>query len=232
MSAPMGLAYLGDMKTCTRRTKGLDFINTNPDEWEFLEIETKFKDGPAAVFKHPHVPTGGLAVKLPYGFTGQDTLYFKETFGVIYPNTISWGSGEDDWDYEPEEWAEKLPKEPRYNFTICYRADQPDDIECWRSSMFMPRAYSRFQNIPILNVRVERLQDITEQDAHAEGFIAKTGRVEEETARDAYLKFWDFLNAKRGHPASRNEWVWVYEFPNYSKLKGTVCSQGYDIAKG
>jgi hypothetical protein len=191
MSVPMVLAYLADKKTQTRRTKGLNKINQNPDDWQFNGI-VNFTDGPAAVFSHENNP-GGLAVKLPYGFTGQDTLYFKETY--------------------------QLENDKKY---IYYKADTAFEIQKWCSSMFMPRAYSRFQNIPILNVRVERLQAITEQEAKDEGVttLPPKGFIHSASYRSEYFNLWDTLNAKRGHPASKNEWVFVYEFPPYSAIRG------------
>ncbi|MBN3814689.1 hypothetical protein [Paraburkholderia sp. Ac-20347] len=71
-------------------------------------------------------------------------------------------------------------------------------------------------------MRIERLQEISEDDARAEGaylFPAdgggwKFGRGEQEydSAGEAYRYLWDALNAERGFGWSANPWVWVVEF--------------------
>lgn len=75
----------------------------------------------------------------------------------------------------------------------------------WRPSIYMPREAARIF-LRVTGVRVERLQDISNEDVHKEGF-APWG--------DKYLRFadfWDHLNAKRGYGWDVNPWVWVVEF--------------------
>jgi hypothetical protein len=89
----------------------------------------------------------------------------------------------------------------------------------WRPSIHMPRWASRI-TLQITSVRVERLQDISEADAIAEG-IEKTangfwslyGTANVDGAyspRSSYRALWDSING----PGSwaRNPWVWVVEF--------------------
>ncbi len=89
-----------------------------------------------------------------------------------------------------------------------------------RPSIHMPRRASRIV-LEVVNVRVERLQEISEEDANAEGCEAQGGicsspmePVEYDgiTALQAFADLWYFLNAKRGHPWESNPWVWVVEF--------------------
>lgn len=96
----------------------------------------------------------------------------------------------------------------------------------WRPSIFMPREAARIF-LKVTNVRVERVQDITEEDAKAEGcitFMEKIGDGKSKdvlefdlTARDAFVELWNNINAKRGYSWDTNPWVWVYEFERISK---------------
>lgn len=88
----------------------------------------------------------------------------------------------------------------------------------------MPRWASRL-TLKVTEVRVERVQDITEADAIAEGIDWKrldnwttgffTGLPEahvHHTAKDAYKALWDSINAKRGFGWEANPMVWVVGF--------------------
>jgi len=86
--------------------------------------------------------------------------------------------------------------------------------------MFMPRWASRI-TLEITGIRVERLQEITEEDAIAEGIIETShalpgGKL---TAYGEYMLLWDALNAKRGYPWESNPWVWVIEFAHGVRLE-------------
>ena len=74
----------------------------------------------------------------------------------------------------------------------------------WKSPIYMPRWASRI-TLEITDIRVERVQDITEDDAIAEG-------VESFNAVASYSYLWDSINAKRGYPWEKNPWVWVISF--------------------
>lgn len=75
----------------------------------------------------------------------------------------------------------------------------------WRPSIFMPRWASRI-NLAVKNIRVERVQDITEEDAKAEGVnggCANCGNQQpcgcknpEPLYRDSYIWLWNSINAK------------------------------------
>lgn len=86
-----------------------------------------------------------------------------------------------------ETWAKRVYSDNRYY----YKAD--DNLgaifnregDKWRPSIHMPKEAARLF-LEVKNVRVERLQAITEEDARAEGFA------------------WDSWE--------NNPWVWVYEF--------------------
>jgi hypothetical protein len=80
--------------------------------------------------------------------------------------------------------------------------------------MFMPKLCCRFPDVKILNVRVERLQDIGHIDAVSEGMPADI--VDRENPRQWYFELWDRLNSKT-LPANLNPWVFVYEFPKHQQ---------------
>ena len=105
--------------------------------------------------------------------------------------------------------------------------DEDRDIEeglaGWRPSIFMPRWASRI-TLEIVSVRAERVQDISENDAEAEGielwqevFFREYNKPDNNPGwtRDPRLSFqtlWDSINAKRGYGWDVNPWVWVIEF--------------------
>jgi len=79
-----------------------------------------------------------------------------------------------------------------------------------RPSIFMPRWASRI-TLEVTNVRVERVQDISEADALAEG-VDRTNTSLLGYAQERFKRLWDSINTKRGFGWSKNPWVWVYEF--------------------
>lgn len=117
-----------------------------------------------------------------------------------------------------------------------------------RPSIFMPRWASRLTLI-VEDVRLQRVQDISEDDARAEGLasVTKDGRLWkwgipdrdglpgnddygwhwqdwQADPRDAFARLWDGLNAKRGAPWSSNPWVAALTFraigENIDSLEG------------
>lgn len=87
-----------------------------------------------------------------------------------------------------------------------------------RSSMFMPDVACR-TTLKITGVRMERLLDISEADAIAEGILPPlddcyfdymTGGYVHPNAVLSYLSLWDMINGKDVHRA--NPWVFVYDF--------------------
>lgn len=119
-----------------------------------------------------------------------------------------------------ETWAEFAGIEPQVK--IVYRADKLFDTEAkehlcgnkWRPSIYLPRWASRI-TLEITGVRVERLHDISEEDARAEG-CTHTGigrhiaADEIETAREQFERLWQSINGEDSWNA--NPLVWVIEF--------------------
>lgn len=103
-----------------------------------------------------------------------------------------------------------------------YLADPAGDRAhgvAWTPSIHMPRARSRI-TLEVTGVRVERLQDISEEDARAEG-VERSGECnwrdyldhphnDFTSARRSYRSLWDSINGPGSWDA--NPWVWVVEF--------------------
>ncbi len=92
-----------------------------------------------------------------------------------------------------------------------YKADENGRgywIGKWHPSIFMPRWASRI-TLEIVSVRVERLQDISFDDALAEGM--EHSIIMHNPIDDLFVPLWDSINYKK-HPWESNPWVWVIEF--------------------
>lgn len=141
----------------------------------------------------------------PYGVPG-DRLWVREAWRAI-PAV----------DHLP-------PRELTPAHRIWYEADAPHQpgFGKLRPSMFMPRWVSRIP-LEVVSVRVERLQEISEADALAEGIQrysgpmrwvryldAVTGEAVHSTARGAFFALWIAINGQASFDA--NPWVWVVEF--------------------
>lgn len=82
----------------------------------------------------------------------------------------------------------------------------------WRPSIHMPRWASRI-TLEIVNVRVERLQDISETDALEEGITYNdlpNNALDPARARTWFRGLWAKINGFESYQA--NPWVWAIEF--------------------
>lgn len=179
--------------------------------------------------------TGCMAVvPSPYGAKG-DRLWVRETFGVIdlmlkpEVSLEAIENGDDVWMYGGTVTAEKVPAEH-----IIYRADHdPSTLAgAWRPPIHMPRWASRL-TLQVESVRVERVQDITNDSATAEGCPGYSGPgvapdyvPDAMTPREEFRELWDQINGRRTvkNPATgvtrwcdafswaNNPWVWVVAF--------------------
>lgn len=207
---PMIKAILENRKTQTRRT-----LNPQPDGGIHFEPFTP----------HGVVNGKGEPLECRFGRKG-DRLWVRETWNH---------SNHPDGSYEPD-------------CHVFYRADYMDDPlgadlekssdgirRKWKCAIHMPRSASRIL-LEITNIRVERLQDITEEDAIAEGLKAITKdngitikygipdsdglpgeddlgwpwRDWNKSPIDAYRTLWESINGKESW--SSNPYVWVIEF--------------------
>jgi len=97
----------------------------------------------------------------------------------------------------------------------------------WRPSIHMPREAARIF-LRVTDVRVERLQDITAEDALSEGtwtteiatpFSLRYAEHPNTScnAVAAFAHFWDSISAKQGYGWDANPWTWVISFERISK---------------
>ena len=105
-----------------------------------------------------------------------------------------------------------------------YRADhhkgleKKDGDQKWKPSIHMPRVASRI-TLEITGIKVERLQNISEADAQAEGveFPAPYSGVNNKThptCIDAFQVLWTSINGPDSW--SQNPWVWAIQFKRIS----------------
>ena len=106
---------------------------------------------------------------------------------------------------------------------MVYRASWPDRNSTkahpftgdrrWRPSIHMPRAVSRL-TLEITEVRVQRLDSISEEDARAGGASFEAGGNEELGVgyRIGFRTLWDTLHKSRGYGWESNPWVFAITF--------------------
>lgn len=162
--------------------------------------------------------------KSPFGAKGA-RLWVRETWqAVTFYKDFESGYC-DMWDH-----VERIPEGPSRSFSILYaERDFVDEHRedrgfPWRPPLHMPKWASRL-TLEVLNVRVHRLQDVTDDEARAEGMdkffdryecFSKEQRITDEYARDeeyraSFACYWD---ENFGDKAlwSKNPWVFAMEF--------------------
>ena len=209
-SAPMVRAILDGRKTQTRRA-----VKPQPDSVKDFGKAVPYRraapprDMPSAQYEVP--------IPCPYGVPG-DRLWVRETWGVGNRSCPSQG-----WVDGIEYRADCVGDEVPPLFEIIPGHVQADSIRAgWRPSIHMPRWASRI-TLEVTDVRVERLQDISETDAMAEGIAEYPDgfhwepnpepaycRLIGRTAQRAFLGLWEQINGVESVEA--NPWVWVVEF--------------------
>lgn len=188
-SAPMVRALLAGTKTQTRR--------------EVKPQPTHFVGGPGVIDSHgkpvPRAPAiedgvSSREILCPYGVPG-DRLWVRETWA----HHVQAQSAERDEDGP-----------------FVYAADGSSALQYrlqtkWTPGIHMFRWASRI-TLEITDVRVERLQDISEGDLAAEGIqeLIDAGVDHDGTPRDTYLTLWENLNGAGSRAA--NPFVWVLSF--------------------
>jgi len=191
-SGPMVRAILEGRKTQTRRVVNLP-CNVEHAEAELTRMQPGYEDGTRPIFGIDDEPNA-FSVKCPYGAPG-DRLWVKETFRIF-------DSSEECACYDDCKCA-------LFNGKPIYKADGNLESK-WRPSIFMRRELSRI-TLEIEAVRVERLQEISDEDARAEGCeesIDSSG--DWISMSDVYADLWTSINGAGSWDA--NPWVWVIQF--------------------
>jgi len=182
-STPMVKAILAGRKTQTRR-----IIKPQPS----LDYDSGYVYWGKHIFDiHDQPLSHDLPLLCPYGQPG-DRLYVRETWQkVSYPDGTT---------------ARKV--------VTIYRADDEAGHinKGWKPSIHMPRAAARII-LEITDVRVERLQDISEEDAIREGVKQKTfeGFSDKKTSfKYGFLQVWTDIYGNISW--NSNPWVWCISF--------------------
>ncbi|MBA7658440.1 hypothetical protein ES703_66391 [subsurface metagenome] len=193
-SAEMAQANMLGQKTMTRRTRGLNKINEDPDLWEKTPT---LNPSVWAFYQGPKdKPTELIRIKSPFDQVG-DKIWQRETWATeLRLDHLS-----------PSEIGEAA------TVPVWYKADGKHlsilELGKWRSPLFMPRWASRFAT-PITKLPVPvRLQEITLEDAKREAPPFPWDVAEKErNYRYAFLVLWDSKNAAKGLGWDFNPWVW------------------------
>jgi hypothetical protein len=198
-SGPMVRALLDGRKTQTRRVAKtfksyVPALGKEDDclmDWDGLPSRVSYmKDGTDLC---------------PYGVPG-DRLWVKET----WKPDPAWGVLRD---VKPT----AIPEGTNLLFRATLPEDHPKaELHPWRPAIFMRRWMSRI-TLELVAVRVERLRDISAEDALSEGIdhycpnvtAALRGEAEADPI-DEYRQLWERINGAGSWAA--NPWVWVIEF--------------------
>lgn len=205
-SAPMIRAILAGTKTQTRRA-----VKPQPTHPHFggrLPFMLLPDDEGEGLYLHSSCL--GQAIRCRYGRPG-DRLYVRETWAV------------------PHRYDHLGPSNiPTLGVPTHYAATEDRGGQLWRPSIHMPRWASRI-TLEVTGVCVERLADISDADAIAEGIGSR--KVSENESRwlnymapddagkaegtygDPRHSFWSLWESINGRPSrDANPWLWVVEF--------------------
>lgn len=144
--------------------------------------------------------TGIREAHCPYWRAPGDRLWVRETWAV------------------PHRYDHLGPSNiPPLGVPTHYAASEERGGLRWRPSIHMPRWVSRI-TLEVTGIRVERLQDISEADALAEGIVQTCGgyglpageHYHAADPRQSYFSLWESINGPGSVEA--NPWVWAVSF--------------------
>lgn len=143
----------------------------------------------------------------PYGDVG-DRLWVRESWNVFQFSQ----DGDENWPLDQISKEDPREECERFHIEVDYAAKGGDGP--WRPSIHMPRWASRI-TLEITEIRVERLNAISEEDAKAEGvegqhFQTLNPWVGYLVYREPFAQLWEKINGKGSWES--NPWVWVISF--------------------
>lgn len=126
--------------------------------------------------------------------------------------------------YVRETWKRALNG---YYYYEDWQRDDIADITKWKPSIHMPKEAARIW-LKVTDVKIERLQDVTEDGAKAEGAIDNRGFIHSpeneydriHTAREHFIKIWNSTIKKSDldrYGWDANPYVWIIEFERCEK---------------
>lgn len=184
MSAPMVRASLNNTKRQTRRIAKLHKSLPNGRGFDCIKNLTSGGLVPIIGGIPQWSPAGGDPYRpyphieqcCPYGMPG-DRLWVRETWSpdatTMYPCPAFWYRATDTIE---SDGVHTCPPQSKGNYADCLACwEERHQKFRWRPSIHMPRRASRL-TLELTRVRIERLHDITEADAWAEGIGREVGR--------------------------------------------------------
>lgn len=209
-STPMVQAILEGRKTVTRRvvTRYNSSFEGTIGGWQSLDFSKAWVDGDRASMQYLHVPNPEWETshRIYPKYDPKEILWVRETWGrVVHVNSTTWES-KDGYRYKADLKGEPIKGHDKF-----------------KPSIHMPRAACRLR-LEIQSIQVERLHEITEEDAFKEGIDAENedycaaehyqlgGSPIEggSPARFAFIALWQRINGAESWNA--NPWVWRTEF--------------------
>lgn len=217
-STPMVQAIMNDTKTVTRRTKGLEKVNTDPDNFEFQNVSFSDNDDELYWFK-----------KLGSNQNQNDTFFLENKYkrGDVF-------------------WVRETHAESVSFDMYFYRADvcSPEHDKPtfgWKPSIFMPKKACR-NFLELVSIDVQRLRQIDEESARKEGVLQipdteflgykvfknyknpdnpKGNDFGFLSAINSFCSLWKNINGVESWNI-KNPFVWVYTFKRVERPEGFI----------
>lgn len=148
-------------------------------------------------------------------------VIFELDYGYVYDGVCPYSK--DDTLWVRETWWQCTNNNDRIYYAASETPDTTKDrLYRKRPSIFLKRTDSRI-NLKITSVKIEHLQEISQEDAINEGIINcngrwndyRTGQMKQiclSDPRDSFKTLWDSINEKRGFGWDKNPFVWVVKF--------------------
>lgn len=207
--------YIGNYKVFTKTEPGKWDWVTLENQWLY-DLQTAVDDSRTHLLKCPYKPGDRLWVRETWRIGAWD-----ENSGCIAVDYKADGYARREWlDIDDPErferyWTQSTHDAEKAGLKVDsdgqYHWEPGKAPTRWRPSIFMPKEAARIW-LDVTDVRVERLSEITEEDAIAEGIRIGIGGMPYFSCREAFAALWNSLNAKRGFGWEQNPWVWVISF--------------------